>query len=355
MRELLVGDHLDQYEITDLLAKSGMASVYRARDTETGASVALKVPYMQYESDVVFHERFRREEELGQRLDHPSIIKFLRPRDKSRMYIAMELVEGTSLRALLHHRPLPVEQALDIACKLCEAVVYLHGRRVVHRDLKPENVLVLPDGRIKLLDFGIALDESARRLTWFGLSSTVGTPDYMAPEQVGGRRGDVRTDVYAMGTILYEMLTGHLPYASANAVGMVQAKKTHEAPQPPTRYVPGLDPHLEEILLHALAPSPRDRYATAADMLVDLRDPSRVVPGSHTVSEGRRGLAALPVPRSVLGALVLIAILSSLVLLTWLSHRSAAPPAAPVISPGDDGGSRPQTPASHPAAGHGAL
>src|SRR5277367_2648140 len=337
MRELLVGDHLDQYEITDLLAKSGMASVYRALDTETGASVALKVPYMQYESDVVFHERFRREEELGQRLDHPSIIKFLRPRDKSRMYIAMELVEGTSLRALLHaNRPMPVEQALDIACKLCEAVVYLHGRRVVHRDLKPENVLVLPDGRIKLLDFGIALDESARRLTWFGLSSTVGTPDYMAPEQVGGRRGDVRTDVYAMGTMLYEMLTGYLPFASANAVGMVQAKKTHEAPQPPTRYVPGLDPHLEEILLHALEPSPRDRYATAAEMLADLRDPSRVVPGSRAVSATRRGLSGLPVPRSVLGALVLIVILSSLVLLTWLSHRSAAPPAAP-------------------AAGHGAL
>jgi serine/threonine protein kinase len=338
MRELLVGDHLDQYQITDLLARSGMASVYRARDTENGASVALKVPYMQFESDVVFHERFRREEELGQRLDHPSIIKFLRPREKSRMYIAMELVEGTSLRALLEpRRAISVERALDIAKKLCEALVYLHGRRVVHRDLKPENVLVLPDGRIKLLDFGIALDESARRLTWFGLSATVGTPDYMAPEQIGGRRGDVRTDVYALGTMLYEMLTGHLPYASSNAVGMVRAKKTHEAPQPPTRYVPGLDPHLEEILLRAIEPSPRDRYPTAAAMLEDLRDPSRVLPGARAVSPARRGLAALPVPRSVLGALLILAILAGLVLLTWLSHRSA-PPAAP---PGP--------------AGHGAL
>ncbi len=230
MREILVGDRLDQYEITDLLARSGMAAVYRARDVETGEGVALKVPHLQFESDVVFHERFRREEELGQKLDHPSIIKFLRPRDKSRMYIAMELVEGTSLRALLQaERTLSAERALDIARKLGEALVYLHGRRVVHRDLKPENVLVLPDGRVKLLDFGIALDESARRLTWFGLSSTVGTPDYMAPEQVGGRRGDARTDVYALGTMLYEMLTGHLPYTAASAGGIVRAK-THEPP-----------------------------------------------------------------------------------------------------------------------------
>src|SRR5271154_3079267 len=116
MREILVGDRLDQYEITDLLARSGMAAVYRARDTETGEGVALKVPHLQFEADVVFHERFRREEALGQKLDHPSIIKFLRPRDKSRMYIAMELCEGKSLRALLEaQRPIPVDRALDIA------------------------------------------------------------------------------------------------------------------------------------------------------------------------------------------------------------------------------------------------
>jgi eukaryotic-like serine/threonine-protein kinase len=325
MREILVGDRLDQYEITELLARSGMAAVYRARDTETGEGVALKVPHMAFESDLVFNERFRREEELGQKLDHPSIIKFLRPRDKSRMYIAMELVEGTSLRALLQpQKPLGTERALDIARQLCEALVYLHGRRVVHRDLKPENVLVLPDGRVKLLDFGIALDESARRLTWFGLSSTVGTPDYMAPEQVGGRRGDARTDVYSLGTMLYEMLTGHLPYSSATAAGIVRAK-THEPPQPPTRYVPNLDPHLEEILLHALEPSPRDRYPTAAALLEDLRDPSRVVPGARAVSPARRGLARLPVPKGLLTGLVVAAILSGLVLLTWLSRGTPTP------------------------------
>ncbi len=297
MRELLVGDHLDQYEITELLARSGMASVYQATDTESGARVALKVPHLQYESDIVFHERFRREEALGLRLDHPSIIKFLRPREKSRVYIAMELVDGTSLRALLQaQRSLPAPQALDVARKVCEALVYLHGQRVVHRDLKPENVLVLPDGGVKLLDLGIALDESARRLTWFGLSATVGTPDYMAPEQVGGRRGDCRTDVYALGTMLYEMLTGHLPYASASAAGMLRAK-AREPPDPPSRHVSDLDPRLEEIVLHALERSPRDRYATAAEMLADLEDPSRVVPGARAASPASRGIAALRLPR----------------------------------------------------------
>jgi serine/threonine-protein kinase len=290
--------------------------------------VALKVPHMQFESDVVFHERFRREEELGQRLDHPAIVKFLRPREKSRMYIAMELVEGRSLRALLQARePLGVERALDIAGKLCEALVYLHGHGIVHRDLKPENVILVSDGGVKILDLGIALDESARRLTWFGLSSTVGTPDYMAPEQVGGRRGDARTDVYALGTITYEMLTGHLPYASTTAVGMVRAK-ANEAPRPPTRYVPDLDPRIEDILLHALEPSPRNRYATAAEMLADLRDPSRVVPGARAVSPVHRGLGALRLPPRAVSTAAVIAIVLGLSLLTWLSARRG-PPGAP--------------------------
>jgi serine/threonine-protein kinase len=153
----------------------------------------------------------------------------------------------------------------------------MHSQGVVHRDLKPENILVNSTGKVKIMDFGIALDESARRLTWSGLSSTIGTPDYMAPEQVSGKRGDARTDIYALGTILYEMLTGELPYAADNVYNMMRAK-TAEDPQPPRRYLPEIDPHLEEIILHAIERQPRNRYASAAEMLEDLRDPARVIP-----------------------------------------------------------------------------
>src|SRR5262249_10838199 len=152
---------------------------------------AVKVPYLQFESDVVFNERFVREEGIGTKLDHPAIVKVLKPKQKSRVYFVMEYVEGTSLRARLSGKKrMPTSEALGIARQICEALVYMHAQGVVHRDLKPENVLLTADGKVKILDFGIALDESARRLTWTGLSNTIGTPNYVAPEQIGGRRGD---------------------------------------------------------------------------------------------------------------------------------------------------------------------
>ena len=125
---------------------------------------------------------------------------------------------------------------------------------------------------MKILDFGIALDESKRRLTWTGLSATLGTPDYMAPEQIGGRRGDARTDVYAVGTMLYEMLTKNLPFSSSNANALLRAK-ANEDPKPPSYFVPNLDAALEAIILKAIQRAPRDRFETAAALLAELRDP----------------------------------------------------------------------------------
>ena len=277
MREVNVGERLDQYELTELIARSGMASIFKARDLTNGATVAIKVPYLQFESDVVFYSRFQREEEIGRRLNHSNIIRLLTPKRKSRMYIAMEYVDGVSLRAMMRDkRPLDLARALDIARQICSALVYMHSQGVIHRDLKPENILMTEGGRVKIMDFGIALDESARRLTWSGLSSTIGTPDYMAPEQVSGRRGDVRTDIYALGTMLYEMLTGNLPFEGENVYAVMRAK-ANDDPQPPSRYRPDFDPHLEEIILHAIARLPRERYSTAAEMQKDLGDPAQVM------------------------------------------------------------------------------
>jgi serine/threonine-protein kinase len=234
MREPAPGDQLDQYQLSQLIARSGMASIFKAIDTETGQTVAVKIPHMQFESDVVFYERFRREEEIGQKLDHPNLTKVLRPKNKSRMYVVMEFVEGKSLRQILQEEgKLPQARALAIARQICEAIAYLHEQGVVHRDLKPENIVLTPAGSIKILDFGIALDQSARRLTWYKLSATVGTPDYIAPGQVAGKRGDARTDVYAVGTMLYDMLTGHLPFTADNPLALMAAK---------TRRIPGCPP-----------------------------------------------------------------------------------------------------------------
>jgi eukaryotic-like serine/threonine-protein kinase len=319
VRELSVGDQVDQYELTDVLARSGMASIFEAADGETGARVVLKVPHIQYESDVVFYERFLREEEIGLRLSHPNIVKVLRPRERSRMYLAMEYVEGQRLSAMIQEkRPLPVEQALDIARQTCAALVHMHALGITHRDIKPENILVTALGEVKIIDFGIATAEAARRLTWAGLSHALGTPDYMAPEQIRGRRGDARTDVYALGTMLYEMLTGTLPYVSPNSVTLLRAK-LNEEPRSPSCHVPGFDPSLEAIILEALEREPRHRYASASDLLKDLENPSAVPPRDpQTGRPPRRPMARLS--RRIALALALGAILGGLGSLVWLSH-----------------------------------
>jgi len=329
MREVSVGEKLDQYQLTEVIARSGMASIFKAVDRLDGATVAIKVPYMQFESDVVFYERFRREEEIGQRLNHPYIIKVLKPQRKSRMYIAMEYVEGVSLRALLRDkRPLDTARSLDIARQLCEALVYMHGQHVAHRDLKPENILLNAQGRIKIMDFGIALDESARRLTWSGLSTTIGTPDYMAPEQVSGRRGDQRTDIYALGVMLYEMLTGELPYSGPNVYSVMRLK-TSADPQPPSHHLEGFDPQLEEIILHAIERLPRNRYASAAELLEDLRDPSRVKVTGRALRLHPRSIR-LQRLRGALGVGLFFASLAAIfIFLIWLANRYPAPPYQP--------------------------
>jgi serine/threonine protein kinase len=324
MREPVAGDRLDQYELGELLARSGMASIFRAVDSQDGSAVALKIPHPQLESDVVFYERFKREESMGQRLDHPNVVKVRTPREKSRMYIAMEYVDGRSLRSIIQaEAPLPTERALDIARQVTEALAYLHEKGVVHRDIKPENILLTSDGKVKILDFGIALDESKRRLTWTGFSATLGTPDYMAPEQIGGRRGDARTDVYAVGTMLYEMLTKNIPFASANASALLRAK-ANEDPRPPSYFVPGIDPALEAIILRAIQRVPRDRYENAAELLADLRDPPaalRRAPG--TPRPPRR--AAVRLVRRFAKVLIVVGVLAGLSALIWASGRHHDP------------------------------
>jgi serine/threonine-protein kinase len=329
MPEVSVGETLDQFKLTEVIARSGMASIFKATDLISGQTVAIKIPYMQFESDVIFYGRFQREEEVLRRLDHPNIIKVVTPRKKSRMYIAMEFIDGVSLREIIRtEQPMKPERALELMRQICEALVYMHGQGVVHRDLKPENILVTASGVVKIMDFGIALDEEARRLTWSGLSSTIGTPDYMAPEQVSGRRGDARTDIYSMGVMLYEMLTASLPYAASNVYNMMRAK-THEDPQPLTRHRPHLDPKLEEIVLHAIERQAKNRYASAAQMLEDLHDPSRVTVTGRARHLHPRSLRVQKIRRAVGIAAFFVSLIGFFVFLIWLANRYPASPSQP--------------------------
>jgi serine/threonine-protein kinase len=273
-----VGHLLDErFEITDVIAKSGMASLFKANDRQTGKAVALKIPYLQIESDPAGFDRFRREEEIGIRLNHPYILKILPVEKKSRPYFAMEYLEGQTLSELLRNvRPLPEPDAVKIASHICTALSYMHQSGVVHRDLKPANIMLCNDGSIRIMDFGIARAANARRLTFVGFTPTMGTPDYMAPEQVKGSRGDERTDIYSLGAILYEMATGEPPFAGDSPYVIMNARVTGD-PQAPRKINPNLTPVLEEIILHAMERDPKRRYQTALEMRTELENYEAVV------------------------------------------------------------------------------
>ena len=271
--ELGVGKVLDErFEITDVIAKSGMASLFKANDRQTGGAVALKVPYLQIESDPAGFDRFRREEEIGLQLNHPFILKVLPVENKSRPYLVMEYLEGQTLSELLKSvRPLPEPDAVKIASRICEALDYMHQHGVIHRDLKPQNIMLCNDGAIRIMDFGIAKALASRRLTFVGFTPAMGTPDYMAPEQVRGSRGDQRTDIYSLGAILYEMATGELPFGGDSAYVIMNARVTGD-PVAPRKQNPKLTPVLEEVILHAMERDPKRRYQSAAEMKKELDD-----------------------------------------------------------------------------------
>ena len=276
MAALRSGDLIDQYRIESLVARSGMASIFRATDTENGRVVALKLPHPEVESDPVFFDRFKREQDIGAKLDHPSVMKVFPNSNRQQIYMAMEWADGRLLRQILREEgKLPPERAVRIAMGICDALEYIHNHGVVHRDLKPENIMVGENDSIKLIDFGIAGQDGARRLTFAKLSQLMGTPDYISPEQVKGKRGDARSDIYALGVMLYEMLTGKVPFTGPNAFAIMNERLLNN-PVPPRELDPEISPQLQEIIYRALERDPKNRYASAREFAWDLQHQDEV-------------------------------------------------------------------------------
>jgi eukaryotic-like serine/threonine-protein kinase len=321
MDPLESGDTLDHYRLERMVARGGMATLFQATDMRDGRQVALKVPHAEMEADPVLVERFRREEEIGRELDHPGLVKTYDGEQRSRLYMVIEWVDGRLLRSILNEeRRLAMERATHFALEILDALDTMHKHGVVHRDLKPENIMVDAEDRIKLIDFGIAMKEDARRITFVDISSTLGTPDYIAPEQVKGQRGDQRSDIYSLGVMLYEMLAGEPPFRGPNPLAVMNERLLHDA-EPVRERRAEVSPELEEILKRALEREPRNRYQTASEMEWELEHQEQV-----GVDEGERrpvpGGVRLPAARRMLlyAALALLP-LAIFVLMVVLARR----------------------------------
>jgi len=276
--DLHPGDTLDErFLLTEVIAESGMATLYKGIDLVTRQEVAVKVPFLHLESSPAFYSRFVREGEIGASLDHPYLLKFVEVEHKSRPYHVMEYLKGQTLAQLLKGvRRLPEKDALAIAARVCDALTYMHEQEIIHRDLKPQNVMMCQDGTIRIFDFGIA-KSIGRRFTFAGFTPNVGTPEYMAPEQVLGKRGDRRTDVYSLGVMLYEMLVGERPFVDprGDVFAAMNARVTGDPPAP-RKVRSGISEQAEEIVLHAMERDPKKRHPSASALREELEHPEQV-------------------------------------------------------------------------------
>ncbi|MGE5529250.1 MAG: Stk1 family PASTA domain-containing Ser/Thr kinase [Patescibacteria group bacterium] len=256
----------NRYRLDELIGEGGMALVYRAECSLLQRPVAVKVLRPQFASDAEFVERFRREAQAAGRLSHPSIVNVYDVgQDRGLNYIVMEYVQGENLKELIRREaPFTAARALDIARQICEALRHAHQNNIIHRDIKPHNILITPEGRVKVTDFGIARAVSASTLTQSG--SVLGSVQYFSPEQAKGSPTGVASDLYSLGCVLYEMLTGTVPFKGESPIA-IALKHLQEQPPPLRIHRPGLPPAVESLVARALAKDPTLRFPSAQAML----------------------------------------------------------------------------------------
>src|SRR6266702_4137819 len=313
------GARIGHYEIIRLLGQGGMNRVYLARDIQNQQDVVLKFPNDDLIGNVGVFERYKREAEIGSRLNHPFVQHLLNVgEERQDHYLVIEYVQGKTLRQVLEEHapnPLPQKEAIRITLQICDALAYCHEHGVYHRDIKPENIMILDDNNVKIIDFGVALLEGERRVTWRGLSGTVGTPDYMSPEQLRGERGAAGSDIYAVGMMLYEMLCGHTPFDGENVFAVMNL---HVSQDPPSILLanPQLSPALATVVMRAIRRDRDKRYKSVSDFLHDLRNLEEVKPVPYEPEVphlNRSGRTVITATLIIIAILLLITALGFLV------------------------------------------
>ncbi len=325
----MTGRTLAHYKLLEKLGEGGMGAVYRAEDTRLGRVVAVKILSAEKVADAHYLARFLQEARLASSLNHPNIATIHDVGEADGLhYIAMELVEGESLRRRISGQPLKLGPLLDLALQIAEALAEAHGRSVVHRDIKGDNILVTPQGRIKMLDFGLAKrlpgppDATltlARNMTETGV--VMGTVSYMSPEQALGQPVDARSDLFSFGVVLYEMATGRLPFDGTSATSVID--KILHGPPPALREMP---PVLEDLLLKLLEKDPGDRFQSARDLVVDLRRLKKAYDLGKLDTTRLRVAPRAPFRNRVLvlGAVAVVAFVAGIVVHRYWPGRSGA-------------------------------
>ncbi|MFC4766064.1 Stk1 family PASTA domain-containing Ser/Thr kinase [Effusibacillus consociatus] len=266
----MIGKKLaNRYEILERIGGGGMAIVYRALDTVLNRYVSVKVLRAQFVTDEEFVRRFRREAQSAASLSHPNVVNIYDVGVEDETYfIVMEYINGKTLKEIIQERsPLPIAEAVDIAKQICSALHHAHEHQIVHRDIKPHNIMVGKDDHVKVTDFGIARAVTSNTITHNG--SVIGSVHYFSPEQARGAITDVKSDIYSLGVVLYEMLTGELPFSGETPIS-VALKHLQEHFVEPRQLNPKIPQSVENIILKALAKNPEVRYQTAKEMFRDL-------------------------------------------------------------------------------------
>ena len=261
----------NRYRIVDKIGVGGMADVYLGEDTLLGRQVAIKVLHANFANDDEFVTRFKREAQAAGKLNHPNIVNMYDVGfDQDLHYIIMEYVNGETLKEYItRHGRLSIDEAVKFTIAIAEGLEHAHTMGIVHCDIKPHNVIITQTGRVKVTDFGIARAMNATNTVMY-TNSILGSAHYLSPEQASGKPVDGNTDIYSLGVVLYEMLTGRVPFEGETPIA-VALKHVREKVAPPTRYNPSIPPLLEAVVMKALSKNPADRFDSISDMISDLR------------------------------------------------------------------------------------